>query len=40
MSSIWEGNIEHILHAVQLRRIVDQLMVGHYGFSNHGSLGV
>ena len=27
MSSIWEGNIEHILHAVQLRRIVDQLMV-------------
>ena len=26
MSCIWSGNIEHILHAVQLRRIADQLL--------------
>lgn len=25
MSCIWSGNVEHILHAVQLRRIIDQL---------------
>ena len=26
MSCIWSGNIEHVLHALQLRRIVDQLI--------------
>ena len=26
MACIWSGNVEHILHALQLRRIVDQLM--------------
>lgn len=25
MSCIWSGNVENVLHAVQLRRIVDQL---------------
>ena len=26
MACIWSGNVEHILHALQLRRIGDQLM--------------